>query len=112
MTSPSQTFLGKAQEAGILVILLQRIVQTDNYDYFVGADMNTLGADMGNAVLEAGFPDGNFNYVMLEGGAGASSDIETTQGVAKVFEESGLPGIVKLDGQNCNANRAESKTIV
>ena len=103
--------LGKAREAGILVILLQRIVQTDNYDYFVGADMTTLGEEMGKAVLEA-FPDGNFNYVMLEGGAGASSDIETTQGVAKVFEESGLPGIVKLDGQNCNANRAESKTIV
>lgn len=103
--------LGEAQEAGILVILLQRIVQTDNYDYFVGADMTNVGRDMGEGVLEA-FPDGNFNYVMLEGGAGASSDIETTEGVAKVFEESGLPGIVKLDGQNCNANRAESKTIV
>ena len=103
--------LGKAQEAGILVILLQRIVQTDNYDYFVGADMTNVGRDMGEGVLEA-FPEGNFNYVMLEGGAGASSDIETTEGVAAVFEESGLPGIVKLDGQNCDANRADSKTIV
>ena len=103
--------LGEAQKAGILVILLQRVVQTENYDYFVGADMTNLGRDMGAGVLNA-FPEGNFKYVMLEGGAGASSDIETTNGVAEVFANSGLPGIVKLDGQNCNANRAESKTIV
>ena len=103
--------LGKARDAGILVILLQRAVRTENYDYFVGADMVNVGKDMGQGVLDA-FPDGNFNYVMLEGGAGSSTDIETVEGVAKVFEESGLPGIVKLDGQNCQANRAESKTIV
>lgn len=102
--------LGEAREKGITVILLQRIVNTDNYDYFVGADMKAVGADMGKGVLDA-FPDGNFNYVMLEGGAASSTDLEITEGVAKVFEESGLPGIVKLDGQNCAANRAESKPI-
>lgn len=103
--------LGKARDAGVMVILLQRIVRTDNYDYFVGANMVNLGHDMGMGVLDA-FPEGNFNYVMLEGGAGSSTDLETVEGVAKVFQESGLPGIVKLDGQNCQANRAESKTIV
>ena len=104
--------LGTARDQGILVVLLQRMVKTENYDFFVGCNYDTLGTDMGNEVLKA-FPDGNFNYVFVEGNPGSSTDIETVEKVEKVFADSGLPGIVKLDGQFVKViSRAESKTIM
>ena len=102
--------LGEAREKGIIVMLLQREMQTENYDFFVGANMVNVGRDMGKAVLDA-FPEGNFNYVFLEAGAGSSTDLQTVAGVAEVFKESGLPGITKLDGQNSQASRVDGKNI-
>ena len=104
--------LGEAQAKGILVVLLQRMMQTENYDYFVGCNYEDVGIVMGEEVLKA-FPDGNFNYLFVEGNAGSSNDMQIVELVAKVFEDSGLPNIVKLDGQVVKViSRAESKTIM
>lgn len=103
--------LAEARAQGIEVMLLQRTIESDDYDYYCGADMVNVGRTVGEKILEA-FPDGNFNYVFLEGNAGSATDLETVEGAERVFTESGLPGIVKLDGQKCAASRADGKKLM
>ena len=104
--------MAEARAKGILFILIQREVRTDEYDYFFGADMFDLGYQMGENIIKEGFPEGNFNYLQLEGAAAGTADIDSTNGIMQAFEDSGLPNIVKLDGQNNDAARADTKPIV
>ena len=90
--------LGEARDKGILVVLLQREMNTENFDFFFGASYAKQGIIMGEEVLKK-FPEGNFNYLMIEGDPGSSNDIDVVVGVDKAFEDSGLPNIVKLDSQ-------------
>ncbi|MHB1315406.1 MAG: sugar ABC transporter substrate-binding protein [Christensenellales bacterium] len=102
--------LGEAREKGIKVILLQRRMQTENYDFYVGSNFKTVGTEAAQEVLKK-FPNGNFNYCFLEGSATGANDLDIMNGAEKVFADSKLPGIVKLDGQNSQILRAESKKI-
>ncbi len=90
--------LGEAQAKGIKVIVLQRKMLTDNYDFYFGPDMTTVGQQMAEACLKK-FPNGNFNYCIFYGSATAANDRAMVDTVHKVFKDSGLPGIVELNGQ-------------
>ena len=109
-TTSCANVLAEAREKGILVVLLQRRMDHENYDWYVGADFKEVGTEMGKAVVKQ-FPEGNFNYCFLEGSATGANDLDIIAGVSGVFEASGLPGIVRLDGKNSQIARAEAKTI-
>ena len=102
--------LGEAREKGIKVIVLQRRMLTENYDFFFGPLMDGVAKEMAEACLKK-FPNGNFNYCFLEGNATGANDLELVAVLEQAFKDSELPGIVKLDGQTCANSRALSKQI-
>ena len=102
--------LKQAQDEGIIVMLVQRTMQTENYDYFVGAEMVSLGRMMGEYIISQ-LPDQGFNYCVLAGQTGSSTNLDLIQGVEEVFAETGRDDIVKLAEMNSNDSRAETKEI-
>lgn len=102
--------LAQAREQGIIVMLVQRTMQTENYDYFVGAEMVSLGRMMGEYIISQ-LPDQGFNYCVLAGQTGSSTNQDLIKGVEEVFAETGRTDIVKLAEMNSNDSRAETKQI-
>lgn len=102
--------LKQAQDKGIKIMLVQRTMDTENFDYFVGASMVEVGHMMGNYILSK-LPNQGFNYCFLEGAAGGSTNLDIIKGVKEIFDATGRADIIKLDGQNSKDARAETKTI-
>lgn len=81
----------------------------DNFDYYVGSNFKTVGTDGTKEVLKK-FANGNFNYSFLEGSATGANCLDILIGAEQVVKDSGLPGVVKLDGAKSKACLEEPVT--
>lgn len=89
------TVLGEAKEAGIPVIIVDRMIDTSDdslYTAWVGSNFKKEGYDavtaLENALKEKGVPpDKEINIVTLQGTMGSSAQIGRTEGFAEKMKE-------------------------
>lgn len=106
--------LREAQEAGVKVIMFDRNVITDYYDHYIGVDAFSLGATLGERLLET-FPEQEgetVKYVYLEGTAGASTNLDQIEAFNETIAKSGRTDIECIGNQPSNAKRDEGKKLM
>lgn len=88
-----ETVLEEAAEAGIPVILSDRMMEVSDdslYECWVGGNFEKEGEDAGNWLVkyleEAGRGEEEINLVTIQGTIGASAQVGRTNGFAKVLE--------------------------
>ena len=102
--------LGKAQEAEIPVVLLDRGIEPDNTDLYaahIGPDNYSISVSAAEWAQET-FPDGA-NYVVLEGPAGLSVVNERSKGWDDTMADA--TGFTKLESQDANWSTDQAKSV-
>jgi ribose transport system substrate-binding protein len=106
--------LKSARDKGVIIMLLDRNVKTENYDYYIGVDAPSLGTVLGTEFLKT-FPvtaGKTYNYVYLEGTAGTSTNLDQIQAFTKVIANSNRTDIKLVGNQPSNAKRDEAKKLM
>jgi ABC-type sugar transport system substrate-binding protein len=102
--------LGKAQEAEIPVVLLDRGIEPDNTDLYaahIGPDNYSISVSAAEWAQET-FPDGA-SYVVLEGPAGLSVVNERNKGWDDTMADA--TGFTKLESQDANWSTDQAKSV-
>lgn len=102
--------LGKAQEAEIPVVLLDRGIEPDNTDLYaahIGPDNYAISVSAAEWAQET-FPDGA-SYVVLEGPAGLSVVNERNKGWDDTMADAA--GFTKLESQDANWSTDQAKSV-
>ncbi|KQT98300.1 MULTISPECIES: ABC transporter substrate-binding protein [Sanguibacter] len=102
--------LGKAQEAEIPVVLLDRGIEPDNTDLYaahIGPDNYSISVSAAEWAQET-FPEGA-SYVVLEGPAGLSVVNERNKGWDDTMADA--TGFTKLESQDANWSTDQAKSV-
>lgn len=102
--------LGKAQEAEIPVVLLDRGIEPDNTDLYaahIGPDNYSISVSAAEWAQET-FPEGA-SYVVLEGPAGLSVVNERNKGWDDTMADA--TGFAKLESQDANWSTDQAKSV-
>ena len=93
----------KAKDAGIKVIAYDRIVRNADIDLYISFDNETVGTQMGEALIDAGLSEGD--NVLMIGGSTVDYNVPVLEdGFKKVMTEN---GITVTDQVHCDGWRAE-----
>lgn len=96
----------KARNAGIKVIAYDRIIRNSNIDLYISFDNKTVGAQMGNALVESGLKEGD--DVIMIGGSPVDYNVPALEeGFMEVMKEN---NITISDVTHCDAWKAELAT--
>lgn len=113
------TVLGEAKDAGIPVIIVDRMIQTNDDSLFtawVGSNFLQEGYDavtaLANALKEKGKDpaDGEINIVTLQGTMGSSAQIGRTDGFAEKMVE--YPNWMMLDRQSGDFTQEKGQEVM
>ncbi|MCL2865366.1 MAG: substrate-binding domain-containing protein [Lachnospiraceae bacterium] len=99
--------LDMAEEAGIPLVGVNMLINTDRHYYYVGPDDVLAGQLQMQAAIDAIGGDGN--VLILEGPIGQSAQIQRMEGNQKALAEN--PGINVLAHQTANWSRAEALAL-
>ena len=96
----------KAKDAGIKVIAYDRIIRNSNIDLYISFDNETVGKQMGEALVNNGLKSGD-NVIMIGGSTVDYNVPVLEEGFMSVMEEN---NINILDQVHCDGWRAELAT--
>lgn len=112
-----ETVLGEAKDAGIPVILSDRMIDVSDdtlYECWVGGNFIKEGEDavnwLNNYLKEQGRDQEPMNVVMLQGTIGASAEIGRTEGVEKKLSEN--PNYTLLEKQTGEFTQTKGQEVM
>lgn len=98
-----------AHEAGIPVIGVNTMVESDLLTSYVGSQDVSAGEDIMNFMIEYLNNDA-FNIVIIEGPMGQSAQLQRIEGIENVLE--GYPDVKELARDTANWSRSEAMTLM
>ena len=98
----------KINEAGIPVVVANMIVNTENFDAYVGSNDVSVGEDITNWVAD--MLGGSGNVVVMEGAYGYAAQAQRTEGIEKGLADN--TGIQLLAMDTANWSRDEAMTLM
>lgn len=112
LVSPTETSVAssieKAYDAGVKVILLDRAIEGDKWNCWIGGDNVEIGREAGKFVAEK--LGGKGTVLMIQGIAQATPTKDRASGFMEVIK--GYPNITVIQGNDCGYNRDKANSYM
>lgn len=112
LVSPTETSvatsINKAHDAGTKVILLDRAIEGDKWDCYIGGDNVEIGREAGKFVAEK--LNGKGTVLMIQGIAQATPTKDRAAGFMEIMKQN--PGITVIDGDDCGYQRQKARSYM
>lgn len=103
-----ETSINKAHDAGVKVVLLDRAIDGDKWDCWIGGDNVQIGREAGKFVADK--LGGKGTVLMIQGIAQATPTKDRAAGFMEIMKAN--PGITVINGDDCGYQRQKARSYM